>query len=147
MIRYDDYKGMSFKEICKDQIMSWLNDHEGQCIYGSDIDSAIVESDHVDGTFVLGTESAKEFIKDFWEEASDTFKHWEENMGETLNPFENPEAFTIYMEHYGVASLLNDCEFIQDNWDEDVALTPNIINQIQLELNKVINKEKEFGGR
>ena len=148
MINYGkDQEGMSFEQICQIEIEEWLDDNEGSIHYACDLDTLVVESDNIDGAFVLGRESAMEFIRDYYEDARDTFQDWKDNTGESINPFENPEEFTVLMESYGVRKLLNESEFIRDNWDEEVVLTPDVINQIKSELNQALDKEPDFGGR
>ena len=137
MIRYEDVIDMNFFNIINDIISEKLYYMEGENIYGCDLASRIYGSDNTNGVFILGTEDAKRFIGEHFAVAADTVDYFEEMMGCEIynpNPFKSPEAFTVYMEIYGVETQLNKSALVLDNWDEEITFTPEVIAQIKKEI-------------
>lgn len=145
----DSWKGQSFNDIMKDVIFDFLDDQEGQSFYGADLASEITMSDNTDGAFVLYTENAKNFIKEFWDEANETYEDCVFNFGSDyagkLNPFGNPEEYTFFMEDFGVRRIINEVEVINDNWNDEIELTPEMIDCIKKQINAlpIFDKDRE----
>ena len=118
-------------DYCKDFITDHLENYSDQSIYGCDLGYTITEGINADGSCTYSTYKAKEYIKFWWDEASDYFQYEKDNFGENLNnPFENPEAYMVCMVIQGINSLLSQISFIDKNWDNKIELTEKNINKI-----------------
>jgi hypothetical protein len=53
------------------------------------------------------------------------------NYGERSNPFENPEAYMVRMVICGIDYLLNRCEVVVESWNDELELTPEVIETIK----------------
>lgn len=140
----DEALAMGFDNYIKDTIMDKLEEMEGKSLNVSELSDEITMEDNNSGCFILYTIEAKQFIKDFWEEAQDTYEDHIFQFGKEgafiPNPFEDPNGYSFFMEDYGVRKLLNNIPFIEDNWDEEIIVTPEIIKQIRKELDTNIYK-------
>ena len=66
---------------------------------------------------------------------TDHVNYEKDNFGELIyNPFEEPEAFQVYMIIAGVNNLLYQCDIISENYNEEIKLTPPIIERIKDEV-------------
>ena len=122
-------------DYCKDFIISNIDGYSDQSIYGCDLGYTITEGINADGSCTYSTYKAKEYIKFWWDEASDYFQYEKDNFGENLhNPFESPEAFMVCMVIQGVNSLLSQISFIDKNWNNEIELTEKNIKKIIREI-------------
>jgi len=118
-------------DYCKNFIISNIDNYSDQSIYGCDLGYTITEGINADGSCTYSTYEAKEYIKFWWDEASDYFQYEKDNFGENLhNPFENPEAYMVCMVIQGVNSLLSQISFIDKNWNNKIKLTKKKIKKI-----------------
>lgn len=132
----------SYVEYVKEFINDNLPEYEGQSIYGCDLAYAITESINVDGTATYNTYEAKQYIKEWFDEAVDVYQYQVDNYGQALhNPFENPEAFMVCMIIEGVSSILGQCEVVNDDdvWNYETEWTEELINKI-LEYVKTVDE-------
>lgn len=119
-----------FTDYCRDFIIDNINDYKGEKVYGCDLYFTLCEGINANGTATFSRQLAKEYICKWWDDASDFSDHEKFNFGERSNPFENPEAFMVKMVIEGVDSLLSQCQFIYDNWNDEIILTEEVINSI-----------------
>ena len=119
---YDDY--------CKDFIKDNISDFEGQEVYACDLANYLTQNINVNGTATHSTDEAKEYIKFWWDEASDYFQYEKDNFENLHNPFERPEAFHVCMIIQGVQSLLSQCNVIDKNWNDEIIITSKKIEKI-----------------
>jgi hypothetical protein len=130
---------------CKDFIIDGLTDCKGylNSEYACDLGYKLTERINVDGSATYSTYEAKQYIKEWWNEAGEVYEYQKDNYGECLqNPFENPEAFHVVMIIEGVNNILNQCETIQENWNDEIELTDEVINKLIEEVEDV--REIEF---
>ena len=141
---------MGFDNYIKDTILERLEEMEGESVCVSDLASEITMEDNNAGTFIVYTIEAKQFIKDFMKEAQETYEDHIFQFGEEdsfiPNPFKDPNGYSFFMEDYGVRKLLNNIPFIEDNWDEEIVITPEVIKQIRKELDTNIYKAARLEG-
>ena len=130
----NNYEIEEYEEYCKEFIESNLPDYEGSGLYICDLANYVTEGINANGTATFSTLQAKEYIKEWWEEAEEIFQYYQNELGMSVNPFENPERFHVLMIIYGVERLINQCEFVQTHWDEEMEITEEIINNIINEL-------------
>ena len=111
-----------------------------QTIIRCDLGNKLTEGINVDGSATYFTYEAKEYIKEWWNEASECYQYEKDNYGEVLhNPFEEPEAFHVCMIIHGVENILNQCETVTDNenWNNEIEFTDELIDKIIEEVQMV----------
>ena len=134
----------SFVDYCKAYIIEHIDGYEGQSHYACDLSSIITEGPNVDGTMTYSTYEAKEYLREWWDEAGEYWQYEKDNFGENLhNPFENPEAYMVCMVIEGCSSILSRCPDLEDNWNEEIELTAEIIQNIK-EFVEEFNEESLF---
>ena len=147
MARYEDVKDMNFFDIINDIISDFFDgfkDSEGisGCELVDVITDNVNEGDNIISAFITGKENAWKFIGEHIDIASETFDFF----GDTVNPFGNPEAYTLLMVNCGVDMLLCESDLITDNWTEKITLTPEVIAQIKKEICIPLEQIKEDFG-
>lgn len=135
-------KRQSYTEYCKEFIKDNIYGFKGRDIYACDLGLELTQCINIDGTATYSTYEAKEYLKEWWDEASDYFQYEKDNFGgNTHNPFERPEAFHVCMIIEGVNSLLRQTGVIDKNWNELMTLTGKKIKKI---LKEIQDKRIEF---
>ena len=113
----------SFFDYCKNYIIDNIENWEGQKKYACDLGNYLTEGPNVDGSLTYSTYKAKEYIREWWDEAGEYWEYEKNNFGENIhNPFDNPEAYMVCMVIEGVNSILSRCQYIEDNWNEEITL-------------------------
>lgn len=132
----------NFFEYCKNYAVEHLEGHEGQIVYACDLGNHLTEGPNVDGTLTYSTYEAKEYLREWWDDAGEYWQYEKDNFGENLhNPFENPEAYMVCMVIEGVRSVLSRCEFIDDKWNEQITLNKRTIKKIVEQVKEQTNDE------
>ena len=127
----------SYVDDVKGHVIDWLYDHEGESYYASDLATEITMNENYDGCWIPSFPEAMQFISDNWAYASDTFDYYKVNLDMAINPFENPAAYTFYMLDFGVGSIISQCPYIDEHWDDEIVLTPDVIGAICQQVNGV----------
>lgn len=128
----------NFCDYTKDYLLNQLEDYKGCKSYACDLYLLLTEGINVDGSATYSTNEAKEYIKEWFEEAGKYYEYAKMNFGEVFsNPFENPEAFQVEMISQGVSSLLSQVETISDNWNEEIEITDELIKEIKKHIESI----------
>ena len=128
-----------FITYCKDYIIDNLPEHEGRLIYPGDLGYDLMEGPNADGTLTYSSYEAKEYLREWWDEADDYYEYERNNFGKGgHNPFANPEAYMTCMVIEGVNALISQAfDRIDDvEWNEKVELTADLIEQITEKVNE-----------
>lgn len=127
-----------FDVYCKDFIKNHIEDHLGRTVYACDFASDITMGINVDGSATYSTYLAKEYLKEWWDEAADYFSYEKDNFGEVLhNPFENPEAYMVCMVIKGVEYLMSRVKEINEAWNDQIEVTQELRDSIVAQLDEV----------
>ena len=126
------------KEILNDLIEK-LNDYEGQKVYACDLAYTLFEGYNMDGSITYSTYKASEWIKKYFDELGEVVEEIKWNLGSEFIPniFDEPEKFMVVIYLEVGASLLSQCKFIDDNWNDEIELTDENINTIKEQLQEV----------
>lgn len=127
----------NFTDEIKNFVIDRLNDYENLEFYGCDLASELTMNENKDGCYYIYTEDALNFIRENWTQAAETWKYFNDDLGMSINPFEDPTAYTFYMLDYGVNELLNSLDFVSDNWDDEITLTRENIDKLTQEINNL----------
>jgi len=133
----------SYVDYCKDFTIKQLEDYTDTEVYGCDLPIKLTEGINVDGSATYSTNKAKQYIKEWWNEAGEYYDFCKQEFGEVFhNPFEEPEAYHVCMIIEGVRVILNQCPTFEKYYDEEFELTEEIVNKLIEEVKQV--KEIEF---
>ena len=129
----EEMRMSSFKETINGIISDKLDEMEGSTVHGADLSNEITMEDNVNGTMFVSSQNARDFINDHPEQAAETYEYFKD-MGMDINPYANPDAYSFYMESYGVDQAISSSSYIQQHWNEEIALTRDVISQIKEDL-------------
>lgn len=128
----------SFVEYCKDYITFKLPEYEGTETYAGDITSIITEEDNNNGGFE-SEEVSKQYLLNWWEDCAKFYEYYDFEFGHeeaaSLNVFANPRVFMFSMVYAGIDILLSKISIIDDNWNDEIELTEDVIETILNEIN------------
>ena len=109
--------------------------------YGCDFNYSLFESENIDGTFFYCTYESKEFLKrnfdylgEIYQQLIDEFD-FDFAAKAALDFFDNPERFACIVILTVARNLLNQLQFISDNWDNKIEFNSENIEKITNELN------------
>lgn len=132
-----------FCEYTKDYLLNQLEDYKGCKSYACDLYILLTEGINADGSATYSTYEAKEYIKEWFEDAGKCYEYANMNLGEVFNnPFERPEAFMVEMIIQGVSVLLSDVPTISQNWNDKIEITDELIEEIKKHISTI--NEIEF---
>lgn len=121
----------SFSELCKEYLFEKLDEYEGITAYGCDLAYKLCEECNINGSLTYCRQTAIEQLCEWWYDAADYSDYEQMNFGERSNPFENPEAYMVRMVICGIGYLLSQCAMINESWDDELELTPEVIEAIK----------------
>ena len=113
------------------EMVEHLEDLEGQIVYGCDLAFELFKSENIDGSFTCSAHKSREWINEYWDYLGEVVEDYEFNYGEVpTNPFDNEEAFQLQIIIFLASRLVCESTFIEVNWDEEIELTEETIEQI-----------------
>ena len=127
-------KTKTFTSELIETIISRLNDYKGTINYMCDLSSILFESENKDCTVLYNTYRTKEFIKENFDLFGQLVEYAKDNMGITLNPFNEPEKAHVWLLLEASQYLLSQCKTVDKFWNDEKELTPNLIKQLTKEL-------------
>ena len=134
----------TLKNYIIDETIWNLKEREGETVYACDLAYTVFESANVDGSYTDSTYEAVKWIKKYFDSLGEIV---EEMQGQGLNapnPFDEPEKFQVCVLLEGAQYLLSKCETVDENWNEEIELTPKTIRKICRELRE--QKQKYDNG-
>ena len=134
-----------FIPFCKDVIKEELDNYEGSTHYACDLAYILTEDMNVNGSFTYSRELAKDYMKEWWDEAGEYAEYERFHFGKIEhNPFENPEGYITAMVIEGTNGLLAKCPFIDENWNEEIELTEDNICRLKDEIDELSDDVEVF---
>lgn len=121
----------SFSEFCKDYLFERLDEYEGTTSDGCDLAYHLCEECNINGTLTYNRQTAIEYLCEWWDDAADFSDYEAESSVVRSNPFENPEVYMVRMVICGISYLLSRCEVVDESWDDELELTPEVIEAIK----------------
>ena len=113
------------------EMMEHLEDLEGQVVYGCDLAFKMFENENVNGSYTCNAYEAGKWVKEYWEELGEIVEDYEFEYGELpTNPFVNREVFQLQIIIFLASRLVGESTFIEVNWNEEIELTEEAIEQI-----------------
>ena len=128
----------SYTEYCRNTITDALDSFEDQMIYGAELGYTLTEAMNVDGSCTYSRRLALDYIAEWFDEAAEYWEYEEYNFGEhRINPFGDPEGYMVGMVIAGVESILSQCATVDENWNNHIELTEEVIEKIEEEVAEV----------
>jgi hypothetical protein len=124
----------TLKNYIIDEIIWHLKDRENENIYACDLAYTLFEAANVDGSYTYSTYEATRWIKKYFDSLGEIVEELKANGIEAPNPFDEPEKFQVVIILEGAQYLLSQCETINENWNNEIELTPKTIRRICKEL-------------
>ena len=116
------------------EMIEHLQEMEGQVVYGCDLAFKMFENGNVTGSYTCSSYSSNQWIKEYWDELSEVVEDYEFNYGELpTNPFKNSEVFQMQIILHMASSLVAESDYIEENWNEEIEMTSDIIEKIVAE--------------
>lgn len=115
----------------KQEIVEKLNDYKGSSIYGCDLAYTLFEGENCNGTVLFSTYATKEFIKENFDLFGELLEYWSDNVGESLNPFSEPEKCHVILLLESAQSILSDCKLVEQKWNDKIELTDSMIKKLK----------------
>ena len=126
---------LDVRELLKEK----LADYEGHIAYGADLSWDLLEAENCDGTITYDRQQAIAWIKENFDLLDEVVEEIELNLGKESIPnvFSEPEKFmvVVYLEVAG--GLLSNCRYINDNWNNEIELTKEIVSTITKQLDNL----------
>lgn len=123
------------KELLKEK----LADYEGHVTYGADLSWDLLETENCDGTITYDRQQAMAWIKENFNLLGEVVEEIIFNLGKENIPnvFTEPEKFmtVVYLEVAG--DLLSKCRHIDDNWNNEIELTREVVSSITKQLDNL----------
>lgn len=113
------------------EMVEHLEEMEGQVVYGYDLASILFKSENIDGSFTCSAHKSREWIDEYWDYLGEVVDDYEFNYGDVpINPLVNEEAFQLQIINFLAYKLVVESTFVEVNWDEEIELTEETIEQI-----------------
>ena len=128
----EEMRMMSFSEIIRDIIDSRLDRHKGETIRISDLPGLLIKEDEAEERMFTDENDARAFIEDHPVEEEAAIRNFISE--KSLAKQNDPGYFTYLMEVYGIEKLFDSSHFMYDLDQEEITLTPDVIDQIRQDL-------------
>lgn len=116
---------------------------EKRKVYLCDLEYELWESERINGSITYSAYEAKEWIKSYFDDIGPIWEeiqfNYDKSFLQDFNMFEKPENFMVLIVCEYSNYLLNQCQYIIDNWNEEKVLENNIIDKIINSLNFLNN--------
>lgn len=114
------------------EMMDRLEDWEDMEVCLSELSWNLFEGENCNGSYWCSYYQAQEWVKEYFDDLGDVVEEMTSDWGSAPdNVFSQTESFQVQVVLYLADRLLSKSQYIQDNWNEDVVLTEEIIKQIK----------------
>ena len=130
---------MTLKNFVIDAMIDELNEMEGREIYGADIGYEIFDEANCNGSYTCSTIEAENFICKYFSEIGEVVEDIKFNLGAEFIPncFLQSEKFQVVIMLEMSNSLCGQCEFVNNNWNNEIELTEENIKLIISQLEEL----------
>ena len=128
----------SFVDFCKGFILDRIDYFVGEEHYACDFASYLTEDINQTPSHLCTKKEAIQCIKTYWDEAAEYWDYEKNNLGDHLwNPFDNPVNYFVCMVIVACDGIIMQCKTIQENWDDKIEFTQEIIDSVKNDLNNI----------
>jgi hypothetical protein len=115
----------------KNYLCDKLDDYKGTTVYACDLSITLTEGENANCSVYCNAYETKEMIKANFELFGDFLEYYNNNFGEMLNPFLEPEKTHVVFLIESCSQILSECKYINDKWDKKIELTDNVIKKLK----------------
>lgn len=144
-------KNSKIKDFVKSEIVCKLEDfsidnnynYEYMQIYACDLAYELFRNENIDGSFFYDIIHAKKWISEHFDDLSEIVEEIQTQFDEDfcnkilLDFFKNPDRFVVAIVLAVADYLLGQCKYIDENWDNDITLTNDVIDTICQQLDEL----------
>ena len=131
--------------VCKLEDFSIDNNYNYECtqVYACDLAYKLFENENIDGSFFYDTIQAKKWLSEHFDDLSEIIEELQFQFDEDfcnkilLDFFKNPDCFIVVVVLEVANYLLGQCKYINENWNNDITLTNDIIDIICQQLDEL----------
>ena len=134
----------SFIDDLKATIKDRLQDYSGGNYYGCDLAFTLFESENATGSVFCNTYKTKQFIAENFDLFGDLVEYAKDNLCMTLNPFAEPEKAHVILLLESAQSLLAKLPLIDENWNNNIELTDEVIETLCSQIDELSIDESEL---
>lgn len=133
------------KDFVKSEIICKLEDFKNcdESVYSCDLAYTIFESDNINGAYFCNDWTAKQWIKEHFDDLSEIIEELQAHFDEDfynkilLDFFHNPDCFIVVVVLEVANYLLSQCKYINENWNDKITLTNDVIDTISLQVDEL----------
>lgn len=129
-------KNQNITNEVKSYLIDKLNDYSGCTSYACDLAYLLTEGENANGSVYCSTFETQELIKANFELFGDFVEYYNDNIGEVLNPFREPEKCHVIFLIESVSLILQKCSFIDKHWNDEIKLTKANVKKIIKDVEK-----------
>lgn len=124
-----------FREFIDSYIEDQLHNYAGSKVYMCDLGMLLTEEINFNRNYKnFSWQQAVDFAVEYIDDAADVFEYYKTELGMSPNFFENPNEYVVFMIIYGVENRLCESNTVDNQWNEEVELTEDIVKQILSDL-------------
>lgn len=131
---------LSYVDYCKELIRDEIENFEGDTYYACDLGRELTMNGNMNGTFTFSTYEARQILKSWWDDLHGVNRRIYDELGydhDDVDVFDTPEKYHVFAVIEGVDSIMSALDIIQENWDEKIELTRDVIDTILDQLDEV----------
>lgn len=127
----------TLKNFVIDAMIDELNEMEGREVYGADLGYEIFNVSSCNGSYTCDAQESIDWIGKYFSEIGKVVESIEFNLGKgsVCDCFNEPEKFQVQIMLEMSGYLCGQCEFVNNNWNNEIELTEEniklIINQLE----------------
>ena len=135
------------KDFVKSEIVCKLEDFDNSIcdnsIYVCDLASELFENENIDGKFFYDTVKAKKWLSEHFDDLSEIIEELQSQFDDDfcnkimLDFFNNPDCFIVVIVLEVASYLLGQCKYINENWEDEIILTNDVIDTICQQLDEL----------
>lgn len=131
---------LSYVDYCKELIRDEIENFEGDTFYACDLASELTMDGNMNGTFTFSAYEARQILKSWWDDLHGVNRRIYDELGydhDDVDVFDTPEKYHVFAVIEGVDSIMSALDIIQENWNEKIELTRDVIDTILDQLDGV----------
>lgn len=140
-------KNSKVKDFVKSEIVYKLEKLENSIcddsVYACDLAYELFRNENIDKSFFYDTVKAKNWISEYFEDLSEIIEELQFRFDKDfcnkilLDFFKNPDCFIVVIVLEVADYLLGQCKYINENWDDKIILTNDVIDIICQQLDEL----------
>ena len=137
----------TIKDFVKSEIVCKLEDFDNSICDNSicvcDLAYELFENENIDGKFFYDAIKAKQWISEHFNDLNEIIEEIQYQFDEDfcnkimLDFFKNPDCFIVVVVLEVASYLLGQCKYIDENWNDEIILTNDVIDTICLQLDEL----------